>query len=118
MVSRNEFTGFEWISNIGGLSFLFSIGAMISSSVDTPAMLVTAAMLAKGKIHRIYSAGASGQTKSVDKSMINEESVQEGCCMDLRTRLATNSCLPHSCKKRIGGAKARILNRETKKLSS
>ena len=118
MVSRNDFTGFEWISNIGGLSFLFSIGAIISSSVDSPAMLVTAAMLAKGKIHKIYSASTADHSKSVNRSMINEESVQEGCCMDLSTKLATNSCLPHSCKKRIGGAKARILNRETKKLSS
>ena len=36
--------------------------------------------------------------------------------MDLRMRLATSSRLPASCKNRIGGSKARILNKEAQKM--
>ena len=45
VIVRSEFTFFDWISNIGGLSFLFSIALLVSTSVDNPLMLVTASML-------------------------------------------------------------------------
>ena len=48
--------------------------------------------------------------------MFDRKSVEEGCCMELRTKLATTSRLPASCKNRIGGSKARILNKEAQRL--
>ena len=55
VVTRNDFTCFEWISNIGGLSFLFNIGTIIASLVDDPSVFVTASMFAQGRVHSVGS---------------------------------------------------------------
>lgn len=48
---RSDFTMFEWISNIGGLSFMSSLAAYVVSVADSPDMFVTAAMLDEGDVH-------------------------------------------------------------------
>ena len=53
VVIRNDITFFEWISNIGGLSFLFNIGVIMSSLVDNPTVFVTASLFAQGEVHSI-----------------------------------------------------------------
>ena len=65
MIQRNDFTYFEWISNIGGLSFLFNIGVIISSFVDNPSVFVTASLFAEGKVHSMY--------EKLDKSLANRK---------------------------------------------
>ena len=126
VVLRNDFTGFEWISNIGGLGFLFSIGALISHSVDSPSMFLTASMLAKGKVHTIKAGSKSMEqlppVQLIDKQptdflKFDETEIKEGCCTDLRTKLATSRCLSQKCKKSLGGTKAAILNKQNQKMS-
>ena len=56
---RTDDTWFQWISDIGGFSVLFSLGVSIAGSVDSATVFVTAAMLADGKVHKIYSASRS-----------------------------------------------------------
>ena len=125
VVLRHDFTAFEWISNIGGLGFLFSIGSIISHAVDSPSMFITASMLAKGKVHTIKPNKSQklnadfmeGTDEAIKKSTTDfmkydETEVKEGCCTDLRTSLATSKCLTQRCKKLLGGTKAAILNKQ------
>ena len=42
--------------------------------------------------------------------------MKEGCCINLRTRLATSHRLPQKLKEKIGGTKAAILNEQNLKM--
>ena len=46
VIKRQDFTIFEWISNIGGLTFIFNIGIVISSLVENPFNFVAASLFA------------------------------------------------------------------------
>ena len=50
-IERSDFTIFEWISNIGGLSFVSSVAAYVVSTADSPDTIVTTAMLDAGDVH-------------------------------------------------------------------
>ena len=56
--------------------------------------------------------------KSTTDFMKNDETkMKEGCCMDLRTSLATSKCLTQRCKVSLCGTKAAILNKRSRKIS-
>ena len=52
-LERQDFTVFEWISNVGGLGFLFSGAAVFVGWLNTPQLWITSAMLSSGKEHKI-----------------------------------------------------------------
>ena len=51
-VERDDDTTFDWISNIGGLSFLSSIAMYVVSTADSPDTFVTSAMMDDGDVHK------------------------------------------------------------------
>lgn len=107
MLTRKDFTGFEWFSNIGGLTFLFSFGAMFASALDSPSMLVTSAMLASGQAHKV---GSSKISRTVSLTMFGKNNVEAGCCINLRTKIATAKYMPRKVRKCVGGARASLMN--------
>ena len=50
-IERSDETTFDWISNIGGFSFLSSIAMYVVGTADSPDSFVTSAMVDGGDVH-------------------------------------------------------------------
>ena len=52
-LERQDLTVFDWISDVGGLGFLFSAATLFVGWLNSPQMWITSAMLASGKEHTV-----------------------------------------------------------------
>ena len=106
VLTRQDFTVFEWISNVGGLGFLFSAATLFVGWLNSPQMWITSAMLASGKEHTILDGRSNTLSRQLSMSNFSHEKVQQKCCADLSAKWAQMKCVPRCCR----GRKARILS--------
>ena len=106
-IERQDFTVFEWISNVGGLGFLFTGATVFVGWLNSPQLWITSAMLQIGKEHKVMENRSQTLSRQLSMSNYSHEQVQQKCCSDLTAKWAQLKCVPKCCR----GTKARILSR-------
>ena len=91
-MTRVEFTFFNWLATVGGLSSIALAFSNLAGAFDNAQMFVTSALI------------RPSPDKSSSSSFSPNE-VQDKCCVTMRSKLAV--LMPKLCK--IGGSKGRIL---------
>ena len=92
-MTRVEFTFFNWLATVGGLSSIALAITNAAGAFDNAQMYVTSALI------------RPSPDKSSSSSSFSPDEVQDKCCVTVRSKLAVR--LPKLCK--IGGSKGRIL---------